>query len=110
MNPTDKIFWTITISQLLFYLFWAMAKDIAKSDRDDEDLTNDMPCKVFGCRRTALFESEFCLDHMRYHNNPGLQYYEYPELGQPTPNTQSAGLVAGSELKNFPQWWGQISK
>lgn len=66
MNPIDKIFWTITISQLLFYFFWAMAKGTAKSDRDDEDLTNDMPCKVFGCRRTALFESEFCLDH------PGL--------------------------------------
>ena len=110
MNPADKIFWTITMSQLLFYFFWVMAKDIAKSDRDDEDLTYDMPCKVFGCRRTALFESEFCLDHMRYHNNPGLQYDEYPELGQPTPNTQSADLVAGSESKNFPQWWGQINK
>ena len=82
-----------------------MAKDIAKSDRDDEDLTGDMPCKVFGCRRTALFESEFCLDHMRYHNNPGLQYDEYPEVGQPTPNTQSADPVAGSESKNSSQWW-----
>ena len=39
MNPADKIFWTITMSQLLFYFFWVMAKDIAKSDRDDEDLT-----------------------------------------------------------------------
>ena len=110
MNPIDKIFWTITISQLLFYFLWAMAKDIAKSDRDDEDLTGDMPCKVFGCRRTALFESEFCLDHMRYHNNPGLQYEEYPEVGQPTPNTQSADPVAGSESKNPSQWWDIISE
>ena len=109
MNPIDKIFWTITISQLLFYFLWAMAKDIAKSDRDDEDLTGDMPCKVFGCRRTALFESEFCLDHMRYHNNPGLQY-EDPRMGQPTPNTQSADPVAGPESKNSSQWWDIISE
>ena len=24
----------------------------------------------------VMFESEFCFDHMRYHNNPGLQYEE----------------------------------
>ncbi len=110
MNPIDKIFWTLTISQLLFYFFWAMAKDIAKSDRDDEDLTNDMPCKVFGCRRTALFESEFCLNHMRYHNNPGLQYEEYPEVGQLTINSQSEDPVVRSESKNPPLWWDIISE
>jgi len=110
MNPIDKIFWTITISQLIFYFLWAMVKGIGKTDPDYEHTVGGMPCKVFDCRRTALFESEFCLDHMRYHNNPGLQYDEYLEPGQPTPDTQGADLVAGSESKNFPQWWDKISK
>ena len=110
MNPIDKIFWTITISQLLFYFLWAMAKDIAKSDRDDEDLTGDMPCKVFGCRRTALFESEFCLDHMRYHNNPGLQYEEYPELGRSSPNARGEAPVIESESRIHTQWWEAINE
>ena len=110
MSPVNQLFWAITISQILFYFLWAIFRDIAKSDRGEEDFEVGMPCRVFDCRRTAMFESEFCFDHMRYHNNPGLQYEEYPELGQSSPNTQSADPVAGSESKNSSQWWDIISE
>ena len=106
MSPVNQLFWAITISQILFYFLWAIFRDIAKSDRAKEDSEVGMPCKVFNCRRTAMFESEFCFDHMRYHNNPGLQYEEYPELGQSSPNARGEAPVTESESRIHTQWWG----
>lgn len=110
MSPVNQLFWAITISQILFYFLWAIFRDIAKSDRGEEDFEVGMPCRVFDCRRTAMFESEFCFDHMRYHNNPGLQYEEYPELGQSSPNARGEAPVTESESRIHTQWWEALNE
>ena len=110
MSPVNQLFWAITISQIIFYFLWAIFRDIPKSDRGKEDFEVGMPCRVFDCRRTAMFESEFCFDHMRYHNNPGLQYEEYPELGQSSPYARGEDPVTESESRIHTQWWEALNE